>query len=149
MTTFVETISHWHWWILGAALVVLEVLAPGAVFLWMGIAAGAVGFLVLAAPTIGWESQVVAFAVLSVASIFLARRYLKHKPIATDHPNLNRRAQGLIGRVFTLEDPIVDGRSKVQVDDTFWRIMGPDLDAGARVKVVGVVDDVILQVEHD
>ena len=105
MIEFLEAASYWEWWILGAALVVLEVFAPGVIFLWMGIAAGVVGLIVLAAPAMEWEIQVLIFAALSVVSVFVARRYLKRKPIETDHPNLNRRGQDLIGRVFTLDEP--------------------------------------------
>ena len=51
-------------------------------------------------------------------------------------PFLNRRADALVGRVFTLEKPIVDGVGTVRIDDTVWRVSGPDCPAGSRVKVV-------------
>jgi hypothetical protein len=56
----------------------------------------------------------------------------------TDQSNafLNRRAEALVGRVFTLEKPIVDGAGTVRVDDTIWRVAGPDTPAGSRVRVV-------------
>ena len=49
---------------------------------------------------------------------------------------LNRRAEALVGRVFTLEKPIVDGFGTVRIDDTIWRVAGPDVPAGSRVRVV-------------
>ena len=36
-----DQLGHWHWWILTAALIILEVFAPGAFFLWLGLAAAA------------------------------------------------------------------------------------------------------------
>ena len=48
---------------------------------------------------------------------------------------LNRRTEALVGRVFTLEKPIVDGIGTVRIDDTIWRVRGPDCPAGSRVKV--------------
>ena len=49
---------------------------------------------------------------------------------------LNRRTEALIGRVFTLDKPIVDGIGTVRIDDTVWRVpAGPDRPAGSRVKV--------------
>jgi membrane protein implicated in regulation of membrane protease activity len=30
-----------------------------------------------------------------------------------------------VGRVFTLEKPIVDGAGTVRIDDTIWRVAGP------------------------
>ena len=32
-------IAFWHWWVAGLLLLALEAFAPGAVFLWMGVAA--------------------------------------------------------------------------------------------------------------
>jgi membrane protein implicated in regulation of membrane protease activity len=49
---------------------------------------------------------------------------------------LNRRAEALVGRVFTLEKPIIDGSGTVRIDDTIWRVAGPDTPAGTRVRVV-------------
>ena len=59
---------------------------------------------------------------------------------------LNRRAEQCVGRLYTLEEPIVNGRGRVKVDGVFWKIEGDDLEAGNRVKVVGA-DGVILKVE--
>ena len=53
----------------------------------------------------------------------------------SESPMLNRRAEALVGRVFTLEKPIVDGTGTVRIDDTIWRVHGPDRPAGSRVKV--------------
>ncbi len=51
-------------------------------------------------------------------------------------PFLNRRTEGLVGRVFTLEKPIIDGVGTVRMDDTIWRVAGPDAPSGSRVKVI-------------
>ena len=53
-----------------------------------------------------------------------------------DQPFLNRRADAVVGREFTLEKPIVAGSGTVKIDDTIWRLSGPDSPAGSRVKVV-------------
>lgn len=143
---WLEGASHWGWWIFGIVLIVLEVAAPGAVFMWMGIAAGVVGFAVFFVPDLNWEYQFLTFAVLSVVSILVARRYLKARPIETDQPSLNRRGSQYIGRVFTLAEPIVDGRGRLHVDDTMWKIEGPDLAEGEKVTVASV-EGVILRVE--
>ena len=42
----------------------------------------------------------------------------------------------MIGREFTLEKPIVDGTGTVRIDDTIWRVAGPDAPAGSKVRVV-------------
>ena len=136
---WLSEINFWHWWILAAVLGVLEMLAPGVLFLWLAIAAGVVGALLLAVPGLGWEVQVLIFAVLGVVSAVVGRIYFKHDEKPTDHPTLNQRAQQYIGEVFILETPMRDGRAKVRVGDGLWSVKGvQDMPKGARVRVVGV-----------
>ncbi len=146
MEALFQHVDHWSWWILAIALLVLEAFVPGTFFMWMGIAAGVVGLLLLLLPGMGWEYQIIIFAALSVASIVLWRQYFRQHPVTTDQPALNRRGQQYIGRTFTLTEPMVNGQGKIRVDDTTWKILGEDCDAGSSVKVVGV-DGVQLKVE--
>lgn len=141
-----EQITFWHWWVLGVALVILEVFAPGAVFLWLGVAAGVVGLVLLIIPGMSWEWQFLIFSVISVLSIVLWRNRLREHPTETDQPRLNRRGEQYIGRVFTLAEPIVNGSGKIKVDDTTWKITGADCAAGTQIKVSGV-DGVVLLVD--
>jgi len=48
--------------------------------------------------------------------------------------------------VFTLDKPIVDGVGTIHIDDTIWRVRGPDCPAGSRVKIAQA-DGVNLLVE--
>lgn len=50
-----------------------------------------------------------------------------------------------MGRTFTLSEPIINGRGKINVDDSTWRVEGPDLPAGTPVLVIGV-DSVTLKI---
>jgi inner membrane protein len=136
--------SYWYWWIAGLLLAILEIFAPGVVFIWLGLAAGAVGIIVFAAPELDWKLQFLLFSVLSVASIVASRRFLKRHPIETDHPDLNRRGHQYIGRSYTIAEPIRDGRGRLHVDDTMWKIVGPDLPAGSRIRVTGVDGSMLL-----
>lgn len=139
-------IVFWHWWALGIFLLIVELLAPGMFFIWMGESAFVVGAVLWVMPALRPEYQFILFSVLSVASIMVFRRYLKRNPIATDRPLLNRRAAQYIGRVFTLDEAIVNGRGKIRVDDSTWRVEGEDCEAGARVRVTEA-EGVILKVE--
>jgi membrane protein implicated in regulation of membrane protease activity len=136
----------WHWWAFGVLLLIVELLAPGMFFIWMAESAFAVGAILWVFPGLGWEYQLMLFSVLSIASIAVFRRYLKKHPIETDRPLLNRRAAQYIGRVFTLEEPIVNGRGKIRVDDSTWRVEGEDSEPGTRVRVTEA-EGVILKVE--
>ncbi len=141
-----ESLNHWTWWAFGVVLVILEILAPGAVFVWLGIAAGIMGFVALIGPGMSWEVQITLFAVLSVVSVVAGRMYVRRHPTHTEDTGLNRRGEQYIGRLFTLDEPIVNGNGKMVIDDTTWKIEGEDLPAGTRVKVTGV-SGVLLQVE--
>jgi membrane protein implicated in regulation of membrane protease activity len=141
-------IEFWHWWVAAIGLIVVEALVPGAIFLWLGISAAVVGAILLAAPELSWEYQLLIFAVLSVGSVIGWRAYHKRHPTKTDLPNLNRRGEQYVDRLITLDEPIVNRVGKIRLDDTSWKVAGQDLPAGARVRVVGV-DGVVLQVEEE
>ncbi len=144
-----EQIEYWNWWVIGIFLIGIEVFAPGAIFLWMGIAAGVVGLVLLIAPDMMWQMQLLLFAVVSVVSIYAWRFYARNRtPVPSDQPNLNKRGAGYVGRTFTLREPIKDGTGLLHIDDTRWKVEGEDLPAGTRVKVVGI-DGTVLQVERD
>lgn len=128
------SLGTWNWLIFGLVLMGLELLAPGVFLFWLGLAAFLVGVLsFLVDPT--WQTQILMFAVFAVAAVPLWRRMARSKSNG-DSPFLNKRAHALVGRVFTLEKPIVDGTGTVRIDDTIWRVAGPDAPAGSRVKVV-------------
>jgi membrane protein implicated in regulation of membrane protease activity len=94
----------------------------------------------------GWEVQLMLFAILSLVSIGAWRGWQRRHPDVSDQPMLNRRGAQYVGRVFVLESPIQNGYGKVRVDDTLWRVRGADAKAGARVRVKAA-DGVVLEVE--
>lgn len=127
-------LGNWIWPILGIVLMCLETLAPGVFMLWFGIAAMIVGLLSFFV-VMSWQAQLLAFAVLSVAMVPVWRRFGRPRASETDKPFLNRRTAGLIGRELILEKPIIDGVGTVKIDDTIWRIEGPDAPSGSRVRI--------------
>ncbi|MCV9998434.1 NfeD family protein [Pararhizobium sp. YC-54] len=133
-------LGPWSWWVLGLMLLAAEVVAPGVFLVWIGIAAiltGAVSLLLWEAGFWVWQAQMVFFAVLSVAAVFIGRRLLARSGDTSDEPLLNQRGASLIGRTAVLEQPIAEGRGRIRLDDTTWTVNGPDLPAGSRVKVIG------------
>ena len=140
--------AYWDWWLLGFILIILEMLLPGTFMVWLGSAALVVGLLVLLFPTLGWQWQWLLFALLSLASLSLWWAYFRKHTLQSAEPWLNRRGYQYIGRVLTLNAPIVNGQGKVRVDDSIWKIVGADCPAGTRVRVIGV-DGVMLKVEPE
>ncbi|MBO0139751.1 NfeD family protein [Agrobacterium sp. Ap1] len=134
-----NSLGPWGWWIVGIALLVLELLVPGVFLIWIGAAAVVLGALSLAlwdAEFWGWHVQLLLFAVLSVLFAVIGRRIYNGKRTTSDEPWLNRRGESLIGRTATLSEPIQEGRGRIRLDDTMWSVMGPDLPVGSRVRVV-------------
>jgi len=140
-----ESMVYWHWWVLAVLLFILEVFSPAAFFIWIGLAAVIVGIVVLTVDP-NWQMQVLLFAGLSVSSVMIGRMWFRRNPIETDQPNLNRRGHELIGRVYTVEQAIVNGTGRVRVGDSTWKVRGPDAPVGDKIKVVGI-DSGVLEVE--
>jgi len=144
-------LGPWNWMVLGFILLVLEIVVPGVFLLWIGIAALIIGAASLALWDAGfwiWQVQVVAFLALSLVSAYVGRQIVRRREGQSDQPLLNRRGAQMIGRTATLAEPICEGRGRIQLGDTLWRVSGPDLPAGARVKVTGATDtDLELTVE--
>jgi membrane protein implicated in regulation of membrane protease activity len=131
-----STLGTWNWLIFGFILMALEVTAPGVFLFWLGLAALLVGLLSFVLHP-SWQAQLLMFAVFALAAVPIWRRLARPNGAGRDpKPFLNRRADALVGRVFTLEKPIIDGAGTVRVDDTIWRVAGPDAPAGSRVRVV-------------
>ena len=54
----------------------------------------------------------------------------------TDQPNLNARGAQMVGQVSVLIDAMENGSGRIKLGDTVWRVEGPDLPAGSKVRVV-------------
>jgi len=134
-----SSLGPWSWWILGLILLAAELAAPGVFLIWIGAAAIVVGALSLMFWDTGfwsWQIQFLVFAVLAIAFALAGRRFYASRKETSDEPLLNRRGESLVGRTATLNEPITEGRGRIRLDDTWWSVMGPDLPAGTRVKVV-------------
>jgi membrane protein implicated in regulation of membrane protease activity len=134
MLVWIVSLGSWNWFILAALLFLVEVLAPGMFMMWLGLSAILVG-IISSAVVWSWQAQFIAFAIFAIASVPAWRYFARKVERPTGSPFLNRRADGYVGRVFTLDKPIVDGFGTVRIDDSVWRVSGPDCPAGSRVKV--------------
>ncbi|MFK7732695.1 MAG: NfeD family protein [Pseudomonadales bacterium] len=134
---FTSGLVFWHWLVLAMLLLLLELFAPAAFFVWIGAAAAVLGLVLMLIPALGWQVQLIAFAVLSIVSVIVGRRVFR-KVDTSEPTTLNRRGDQYIGREFVLDDAMENGTGRVRVDDTSWRVIGPDLPAGAKVVVKSI-----------
>lgn len=135
----------WSWWLLGLVLLGLELVMPGFVLVWFGVGAILVGGLALVVSWSVWTLALV-WAGLSIVLLVVGRRWFRTDAATSEDPLLNDRAGRIIGRTFTLPEPLGENGGHLRVDDTTWRIRGPLLPAGARV-VVRAVEGAVLVVE--
>ena len=133
------TSCAWLWIYAGAALMFLELVAPGFVLCFFGLSAATVGVLKFAfgdAFTSAW--QLAAFSVFSIVYIVLLRRYLTKVFVGgkvetkTDFDN---ESVGRMGRLTVAIRPPLTGR--VMLGDSEWTAEADrPIEAGANVRVV-------------
>ncbi len=137
----IDFLDSYGWFSLGLLLLIAEIVVPGIFLMWFGLAALLTGVIDWLLPNLSWQVQALAFAVLSVGLVFGVRPYIGLElDKETDRPDLNRRLHSLVGEVAILTRAIENGHGEVKIGDTLWRVTGPDLPKGTRVKVVGVDD---------
>lgn len=131
--TFYADHGLWVWTGLAAALLAVEILTGSGWLLWAATTAAAVGVLGLAidlTPTVA----LLTFAVLTMVSTLLARRYMPRSIAAGD--NLNDNVGRLLGQRGAMVSDV-----RVAIDGKEWPAV-PDgesaLKTGAPVEVVRI-----------
>ena len=129
----------WLWIYAGAALMLLELIAPGFILCFFGLSAATVGvlrFVFGEVFTLTW--QLAAFSVFSVLYIVILRRYLKRVFVGgkvetkTDFDN---ESVGRVGKLTAAIRPPLTGR--VMIGDSEWTAESErPIEVGADVRVV-------------
>ena len=131
--------AHYGWWLLALILIGAELIVPGFFMLWIGIAAAALGVILMFLPELSFLAQVSIFVILALISCYgywqFVRGIANEK---SEQPLLNRRAAQYVGRRYVLETAIVNGHGKARVGDSQWLVEGPELPAGSTIEVVDV-----------
>lgn len=133
--------DHWQWWALAMVLFIAEMIFPVFFLLWPGLAALVVGFAVYFFDGMGWEYQLILFAVLSVAITVAGRHFWAPSKTESDEPTLNEKGKGFVGRKVTLKDDLPHGEGRIHLDDSGWRARSEDgetLSAGTRVEIMAL-----------
>ncbi|MCP4384239.1 MAG: NfeD family protein [Hyphomicrobiales bacterium] len=139
-------LGPWTWIVGGLLLLAVEVIAPGNIFVWFGLAAVFTGVVSIIAD-LSWQIGLLVFGISSLLFVVVGRRFFARSSASTE-PLLNRRTDRLTGTTYTLTEPIVGGVGKVRINDANWRVKGPDLPSGTRVRIVGH-EGAVLRVERD
>jgi membrane protein implicated in regulation of membrane protease activity len=130
---------HIFWLSLGGLLLAAEMLGGNGYLLWSGIAGVVTGLLAWLLP-FGWEWQGTLFAALTCWPPGCGHTGCAGRSRAeTGRRAAQPARQQLVGRVFTLESPLVNGHGHVRVGDSSWPVVADeDLGAGSHVEVLAV-----------
>ena len=120
-------------------IAVASIVAPVA-----GLIAALIGFFKLVEKQPGGGWWLAAGALLLLADYLTDIWLHRVSRDVCDEPQLNARGAKHIGRVVVLEAPIEAGRGRVRMPDSFWSIEGPDLPAGARVRIIAARGAVLI-----
>lgn len=136
-------LGPYAWLIGGLVVAILEMFAPGVYLLWFGLAGIIAGGVLFLWP-LSFVGELILFALLAAASVLAGRALTKRAgDNEGEQPYLNRRAEGLVGRIVILSGAIENGAGRLSIDDTIWRVEGPDMPAGTRAVITGVTGTVL------
>ena len=121
-----STLGTWNWFISGGVLMALELLAPGVFMLWLGLAALAGRAVSFARRSVLAGADPDVRGVRGRRDPAVAALRAQQQGGEPEQSVSQPRADALVGRVFTLEKPIIDGVGTMRIDDTVWRVAGPD-----------------------
>lgn len=130
----------WYWILLGLTLLGLEILSGGFYLMFFGLAALAVGAVVVLGVSEPVWLQWVLFSVISVASLLLFRGRILRTIKAKDHSQ--KYSDSLVGEVATLLEDLSPGSTgKAELRGATWTVRNggeATLTKGQRSRVVRV-----------
>ncbi|MGZ6038034.1 MAG: NfeD family protein [Phenylobacterium sp.] len=130
----------WAWIALAGVLLVAEVMTGSGWMLWPAGCAAVVAFAATYGRLDPGQSLLV-FALLTISSVMLARRYLPKSLFHRADHDINDNVARLVGHQGRVVAAFHDRSGRVFVDGKEWAADAEDaetLKAGARVEVTGV-----------
>ena len=129
---------YWWWLLVGAALMLGEIVTPGFVMFFFGLGSLATGLLLVAFPEMPMWGQALFFSVSSVVGLLFLRRYVTaFFGIKEDssRSEIDDGFSGKIARVTVAISPTVPGR--VMLGDAEWSAVSDSfMDKGVDVRIV-------------
>ena len=143
-------LGAWSWFVLGFLLLTAEMLVPGVLLMWFGLAALVTGLLSFVFfegfSWWTWQLQLVCFSVLSLISVLLGKQFFPTNQSDDEASSINQPLQKMIGRQGTMVGPLENGAGRMKLGDTTWRVRGPDIGDGSKVLVTAEQDgDLIVE----
>ena len=137
----------WVWLAVGAVILIAEVATGSGWLLWAAGSAAVVAYLGMLGLDLGLPGEIALFSVLTIASTFVGRRFIRRH----DKPDINDNAERLIGREGLTTSAFIGGYGRVAVEGCEWAAELEDdeaLPAGVRVEVSAMADGARLRVRR-
>ena len=134
-----STHPFWIWILLGVVLLGAEAATGSGWLLWPAASAMVVAVITVAGIRLGAPLEIVVFAILTIITTFLARRYLIRMP--GERPDINDQQQRLLGKVGVARTAFTGGHGRAFVNGAEWPAElenGDTLEAGAKVVVTAI-----------
>ena len=122
----------------GAALMLLELAAPGFVIFFFGLSACSVGLLrFILGDAFDGTWQLVAFSAFSIIFLALVRRWLKNIFMGSKETSSGDFASDYVGRIGTIvEDVTPPETGRVEIGDAAWTAQSAfPLKSGDKVRI--------------
>ena len=134
----------WHWFVLGIALMIIELILPSFAALWFGLAAIVVSLFLLIFPSMSFAWQGILWIIVSISCTILWFKYIK--PLSIDKTKAGMSRENTIGQTgmviqVGLEHDQIRVRFVLPVmgsDEWNCRSLGP-VEVGDRVIVVDIL----------
>lgn len=130
--------AEYFWLVLGFVLMTLEVVTPGFILFFFGLAAVLVGVVCFLLP-LSETMQLLLFAVLSIVTLLTLRKQMKALFTGRSRGNVAEIDDACVGQHAVVLSRIAapaDGR--VELNGTSWTATSAEvLEAGVHVEVVG------------
>ena len=141
-------IEYWHWFVLGAVLIITEVFVPGFVFLWFGISAIVIAILSKYV-VMSFTMQLLLWAVLSVVAFFALKKLVaknEHQKLST--PAAREALISQVGLVISANTGKPQGTlrfpSPVFGTDQWAFECDDELDVGEKVIVNDICENALM-----
>lgn len=135
-----SSMDVWKWLLLGFALLVLELFTGTLFILWPAVAAILVGLVISIVP-LGWEMQLLLFAMLTTAGLVWGETYLRPR-LDRDKAaeGLNQRGVGMVGQSVRAISDFDMGRGRVKIGDSEWaaKMENGNAKAGDTLRITAV-----------
>jgi inner membrane protein len=143
MQGWLDTLTFWHWFILGALLLTGETIGVARFLAGAGLAAVLVGLVLITGPAFAWPTQVFLFATFAVVFTLMQRKRSQALAQSASSTHIQDTAH-LIGQTFVLDHSLPLGRGVLRVNGQTWHVHSAEsLAPGQRIKVIGMEGSVL------